>query len=45
MSSGGWKHHSVTYQNGEIPYQLGTSYEFSGIIHYSSADVTLLPLG
>lgn len=32
-------------ENGKIPYQLGTSYEFSGMISYSSADMTVLLLG
>lgn len=32
-------------ENGEIPYRLGTSYEFRGMISYGSADMTVLLLG
>lgn len=32
-------------ENGEISYQLDTSYEFGDMISYSSADKTVLLLG
>ena len=32
-------------ENGKIPYQLGTCYEFGGMISYSSAYMAVLLLG